>query len=166
MGLICAKRVSQNRSTCCGRSRSSATSLMVRNASGALSTPVTPTRAAPALLMLATVFTTGVDALLEDGGWLEHHHPTRGDRYLFSGLRVATNPFPLLAHHERSERRQLHCLAPLEAVGDLLENQFHEGGRFGARQTYLLVDRLAQVRARYRFSRHRQPRLLAIILSR
>src|SRR5262245_31477568 len=132
MGLICAKRVSQNRSTCCGRSRSSATSLMVRNASGALSTPLTPTRAAPALLMITTVLAHGIDALLEDGGRLEHHHPAWGDRHLFPGLRVATNPLPFLAHHERTERRQFHRLPPLEAVGDLLENQFHEGGRFGA----------------------------------
>jgi hypothetical protein len=36
-GLICVKRVSQKRSTCWGRSRSSATSLIVLNASGLLS---------------------------------------------------------------------------------------------------------------------------------
>src|SRR5258708_7981503 len=37
IGLIWVNRVSQTRSTCWGMSRSSATSLMVRNASGALS---------------------------------------------------------------------------------------------------------------------------------
>src|SRR5581483_12122192 len=37
MGRICGKRLSQKRSTCCGTSISSATSLMVRNASGAFS---------------------------------------------------------------------------------------------------------------------------------
>ncbi|CUX23968.1 hypothetical protein AGR7C_Cc160219 [Agrobacterium deltaense Zutra 3/1] len=35
--MICGKRVSQKRSTCCGRFSSSATSLIVRNASGLLS---------------------------------------------------------------------------------------------------------------------------------
>ncbi|ENN85877.1 hypothetical protein RHSP_17726 [Rhizobium freirei PRF 81] len=44
MGLICGKRVSQNRRTCCGRSRSSATSLIVRNASGLLSIIILPQR--------------------------------------------------------------------------------------------------------------------------
>src|SRR5262249_1631284 len=62
-------------------------------------------------------------------------------------------------HHERAERRQLHRLATLETVGDFLQNEFDERGRFGTRQSYLLVDRLAQVSACDRFSRHRQPRL-------
>src|SRR5712672_510329 len=38
MGLISRNRLSQNRNTCCGTSRSSATSLMVRKASVAFST--------------------------------------------------------------------------------------------------------------------------------
>src|SRR5690606_14271161 len=44
-GLIWTKRVSQKRSTCCGRSSCSATSLKVRKASGLLSMGCRPPRA-------------------------------------------------------------------------------------------------------------------------
>src|ERR1700751_5743701 len=37
-----------------------------------------------------------VDPLLEGGGRLEHHHPTRRDRNLGTGLRIAPNPLALL----------------------------------------------------------------------
>src|SRR3954462_7714624 len=87
-----------------------------------------------------------VDALLENRRRLEHHHPARRNRYFLAGLGVTPDPLALLAHHERTERRQFPRLATLEAVGDFLQNQLDERGRFGARQSYLLVDCLAQIR--------------------
>jgi len=100
-----------------------------------------------------------VDALLEDRGRLEHHHAARRDRHFLGGLEIAPDPLALLAHHERAKRRKLHRLAALEAIGDFFQDELDEGGRFGARQSYFLVDRLAQVCACDRLSRHRQPRL-------
>ena len=67
-----------------------------------------------------------VDALLENRRRLEHHDTPRRNRHLGAGLRVASDTLTLLAHHERAERRQLHRLAFLQAIGDLLENQFDE----------------------------------------
>src|SRR5437016_5077137 len=94
-------------------SRSSATSLMVRNASGAFSNAL-------------FAFAARIDALLEDRRRLEHHHPARRDRHFLAGLGIAAHTLPLLAHDKRAERRQLHRLASLKAVGDLLEHKFHE----------------------------------------
>src|SRR5262245_6640228 len=45
-----------------------------------------------------------VDALLEDGGRLEDHHASRGNRHLLAGLRIAPDSLPLLTNHERTER--------------------------------------------------------------
>src|SRR5215510_15382409 len=106
---------------------------MVRNASGAFSTA---SRLPCQLLMLAGI---GVDALLENRRRLEHHHAARRDRHFFAGLGIAPDPLALLAHHERAERRELHRLAALKTIGDFLQDEFDERGRFGARQSYLLV---------------------------
>src|SRR5262245_37597559 len=62
----------------------------------------------------------GIDALLEDGGRLEHHHPARRDRHFLAGLRVAADALALLAHHVRAERGELHRFAALKTVGDFL----------------------------------------------
>src|SRR5215472_6575866 len=113
----------------------------------------------PPLITLFSCVGIGVDALLEDRGRLEHHHAPRRDRHFLAGLRITPNSLAFLAHHERAERRQLHRLATLETVGDFLQIEFDERRRFGTRQSYLLVDRLAQVSACDRFFRHRQPRL-------
>src|SRR5678815_2773814 len=59
-----------------------------------------------------------IDPLLQDRGGLEHHHATWRDRHFLAGLRVAADALPLLAHHERAERRKLYGLAPLEAIRD------------------------------------------------
>src|SRR3954468_22983762 len=67
-----------------------------------------------------------IDALLENGRWLEHHDPPRRDRHFLTGLRIAADPFALLAHHEGTEGRELHRLAALKAVGDLLQHHFDE----------------------------------------
>src|SRR4051812_18462048 len=102
-------------------SRSSATSLIVRKASGALSKSPTPwpPRLAAAVLV-------AVNALLEDPGWLEHHDPARRNRNFLAGLGVAADPLAFLAHDERAERRELHRLAPLQTVGNFLKNQLDE----------------------------------------
>src|SRR5215831_1162837 len=139
-------------------SSSSATSLMVRKASGALSTadysPAGDFRAtalmttdADAKLVFVFLDAFGirdaVDALLQDGGRLEHHDPARRDRDFLAGLGIAADPLALLAYHERSERGKLHGFAALETIGNFFEHQLYQCGRLGARQADLLVDRLA-----------------------
>src|SRR5688572_9773966 len=115
---------------------------------------------APRLLrILIVIFAVGtfrhaVNALLEDGGWLEHHDATRRDWNFLAGLRIAADPLAFLSYNERAKRRQLHRFASFEAIGDLLQHKFHKCGGFGARQTYLLVDRLAKVRACDRLCAH------------
>src|SRR3954468_6853702 len=126
IGLIWANRVSQNRSTCWGISSSSATSLMVRNASGALSKcqllsthlvgedavlDVLRGRNAACrsafLVSLAFAVAVGdgvaVDALLQNRRRFEHHHTARRDRHFGTGLRVTSDTLTLLAHHKRTE---------------------------------------------------------------
>src|SRR5947209_7526458 len=129
---------------------------MVRNASGALSKAKllfqsdvergteTDLSAVLGLGSVAAV-TIAVDALLEDRGRLEHHHAARRDRHLGAGLGIAADALALLAHHEGAERGELHRLAALEAVGDLLQHEFHKGGGFGAREADLLIDGFAEV---------------------
>src|SRR5712691_3675674 len=118
------KRLSQNRNTCCGRSSSSATSLIVRNASGALFN-ATSLSGSARLLAAATV-RTRVDALLENRRRLEHHNPARRYWHFGAGLGIAADALALLADHERPERRQLHGFATFEAVGDFLQDKLHE----------------------------------------
>src|SRR5215471_4830929 len=65
----------------------------------------------------------GIDALLENSRRLEHHHAPRRDRHLLAGLRISADALTFLAHHERTEGRQLHRFAALETIGDFLENQ-------------------------------------------
>src|SRR5262252_6042930 len=67
-----------------------------------------------------------VDTLLQDRRRLEHHHTARRNRYFGAGLRIASDTLTLLAHHEGTERRQLHCLALLQTIRDLFQNQFNE----------------------------------------
>src|SRR5947209_8555446 len=100
-------------------SRSSATSLMVRNASGALSKCPAPLPLEKRSVFLAVAVGDGlaIDPLLQDRRRLEHHHAARRDRNFGAGLRIASNPLTLLAHHERAERRQFYRLALLQAVG-------------------------------------------------
>src|SRR6185503_7560182 len=86
-----------------------------------------------------------VYAMLEDRRRLEHHHPAWRNGYFLAGLGIAAYPLALFAHHERAERRQLHSLAPFEAIRDFFQHQFNKRGRFGARKTYLLVDRFTQI---------------------
>src|SRR3954447_6680035 len=120
MGLICGKRLFPKRSTCWGTSRSSATSLMVRKASGALSKArllfqSNVERGTGRLLfaLAGRTGTVGVDALLQDRRRLEHHDAARQDRHLGAGLRIAADALAFLAHHEGSERGQLYRLALL-----------------------------------------------------
>src|SRR4051812_40416022 len=139
-------------------SRSSATSLMVRNASGALSKATLLSQSLvergdlPELFVLvvgalAGAIAVAVYPLLQNRRRLEHHHAARRDRHLGAGLRIAADALALLAHHEGAERRQLDRLALFQAVGDLFQHQFNEGRRLRARQAHLLVDGLAQIDA-------------------
>ena len=65
-----------------------------------------------------------VDAPLEDRGRLEYYHAARRDRLPCRYWDYAR----LLAHHERAERRELHRLATLEAIGDFFQDEFDERG--------------------------------------
>src|SRR6266567_3091896 len=114
------------------------------------------------VLAFAIADNVTIDPLFQDGRRFEHHHATRRDRYFGAGLRVTSDALTLLAHHERAERRQLHRLALLKAVGDFLQNESAERGRFRSRQAYLLVDRLAQIDTCDCFAcpGHRLPRTL------
>src|SRR6266700_451244 len=98
-----------------------------------------------------------IDAVLEDRGGLEHHHPPGRDRNFLASLGVAPDPLALPAHHEGAEGRKLHRLPAFEAIGDFLQDQFDQRRRFGARQAYLLIDRLAQISPCDRLARHRLP---------
>src|SRR5215471_2482778 len=98
---------------------------MVRNASGAFSTVamvfllnVCFLLDAGSYLLLSRIG-VGVDALLEDGRWLEYHHPPRRDRHFLTGFGIAADALAFLAHHERAERGQLHRFAAFQAIGDL-----------------------------------------------
>ena len=51
----------------------------------------------------ATGRRAGIDALLEDGGRLEHHHPARGDRPSFPSLEWGRTPGPSCAPNEARE---------------------------------------------------------------
>src|SRR5215207_6193814 len=129
---------------------------MVRKASGDFST-ASPRSAPPsgrASFLILSVDRHSVDASLEDVGRLEHHHPPRRDRNLFTGLRIAADPLSLGAHHERPEGRQLHRFPLLQAFRDLLEDAFHELSRFGAGKAHFLVDGLAQIRPSDGVTRH------------
>src|SRR3979411_2339506 len=96
-------------------SRSPATSLMVRNASGALSKcPLLFDHPVELVgFAFAVTGTVAVDPLLQYRRWFEHHDTTGRNRHLGAGLRVTADTLAFLAHHERSERRQFHRLALL-----------------------------------------------------
>src|ERR1700730_7694221 len=117
---------------------------MVRNASGAFSKAAAPWRQKGLLAVLVRA-RVRVDPLLEDRRGFEDHHAPRRDRYFLAGLGIAADPLALLAHDEGSERGQLHRLAALKTIGDLLQHQFHEGCGLGAREADLLVDGFAKI---------------------
>src|SRR6516225_2730397 len=121
---MCGKRPSQNRRTCCGTSISSATSLIVRNASGAFSKAVSSHSDHFADVL------SRIDPLFEDRRRLEDHHPPRGDRHFLAGLGITADTLAFFAHHERAERRQLHRFATLETIGYFLEHKFDKGRGF------------------------------------
>ena len=108
--LDLGNRLSQNRSTCCGISRSSATSLMVRNASGALSTRACPMRAwarDPGGIEAYVELVLGVfrdvhaiDAQFQDGRGLEDHDTPRRNRHFLARFWIAPDPLALFADHE------------------------------------------------------------------
>src|SRR5712692_7294135 len=86
-----------------------------------------------------------VDTALHDVRRFEHHDASRLDRHFLAGLRVAADPAAFVAHDERAERGKLHVLAARETVGNFMQDQFHQCGRFGAREPDLLINHLAQI---------------------
>src|SRR4051812_46893840 len=132
---------------------------MVRNASGALSKTTLLLSSRPGSELGRSVLAVSVDSVLEYGRGFEHHPPPRRNRDFFASLGVPSDALTLLAHDERTKRRQLYRLTALKAVGDFLQYQFHKRRRFRARKAYLLVNRLAQIRTCDRFSTHRLPRV-------
>src|SRR3954447_8588545 len=60
------------------------------------------------VLGVAVGDSVAVDTLFQYRRRLEHHHTARRNRYFGAGLRIASDALSLLAHHEGTERRQLH----------------------------------------------------------
>src|SRR3954452_25486597 len=79
-----------------------------------------------------SVLAVSIDSVLEYGRGFKHHHPPRRNRHFFASLGVTSNALTLLAHDERTKRRQLYRLTALKAVGDFLQYQFHKRRRFRA----------------------------------
>src|SRR5665809_40368 len=138
---------SQKRSTCFGTSSSSATSLMVRNASGALSNALPPRRQTCELFGRFTPRQRIVDALLHGVAGAEHEYASWRDRNFLARLRVAADALTLVANAERAERRQLDGVPPLETRNDLAKHELDDLGGFVPRQTNLLKHGLRQVGA-------------------
>src|SRR3989344_2387310 len=117
----------------CGLTPSSAeTSPMVRVAPSALPEEVTGSA-------------TGHDPFLHDLAGAEGQHAARSDRNLAPGLGVAPGAPALVAQQKGAEARNLHILAALESVGHVVEHRFLLLRRIGARQSYLVVDRIGQI---------------------
>src|SRR5262249_16775079 len=98
---------SQKRRTCWGRSSSSATSLMVRNASGALlskaghSFRVDPKLGYAAEIGLRLLLSAAVvNALFEDRRRLEHHDTPRRNWYFLTGLCITTDSLAFLSYYK------------------------------------------------------------------
>src|SRR4029079_19074884 len=104
MGLRWANLASQKRSTCFGTSSSSATSLIVRNASGALSNAPPPRRQdAARLLRRLSTRERIVDALLHDVARPKHEHAPRRDGNFLPRLRDASHALNPIANSRRAE---------------------------------------------------------------
>src|SRR5262249_28481490 len=91
----------------------------------------------------------GIDLVLEDVRRAKHQHAARLDRDLHPGLRVTPYALPFLAHREAPEGRDLHDLAASERVGNLVQYGLDQHRRLVAREPYLLIDGLTELRARY-----------------
>src|ERR1700737_1802477 len=113
-------------------SRAAAASLMVRNASGDFSKCSLLFFWSPGQtndlvgLAFAVAGTVAVDPLLQNRRRLEHHDTAGRNRHFGAGLRVTAYTLALLAHHEGAERRKFYRLALLQAVGNLLQHEFHK----------------------------------------
>src|ERR1700732_4241538 len=85
----------------------------------------------------------------------EDQNAARIDRHFLAGLGIASHALALAPHRETAEGGDLHHVAAGKRARDLVEHGLHQLRRFVAREANLLVDRLAQLRARYRLPRHR-----------
>src|SRR5215831_13575 len=65
---------------------------------------------------------SGIYLLLEDRGRLERQNAASRDACWLAGLRIAAQALFLSAHHERTERAQLHRLAALQRGGDSFDD--------------------------------------------
>src|SRR4029078_952922 len=150
MGFSWANLASQKRSTCFGTSSSSATSLMVRNASGALSNARPPysRQTAGDLLGCLSSRQRVVDPLFHDVACTKHQHAPRRDGNFLAGLWIAANALALVANAERAARRQLNRVAALEARHDLAHHQLNDLRGLVPRQTDLLKHCFRQIGAR------------------
>src|SRR5262249_46243009 len=152
----CGNFDSQNRSTCAGKSRSSATSPMVRKAEGLFAG-----RAGAGSLSALTSGGRGlwhtracrgrprpamaiVDLVLQRVRGAEHQDPARTDRHLLPGFRVAADALSLLANGEAAKGRNLDHFAAFERLGNLGDHRFDKLGRFISRQPNLLINRLGE----------------------
>src|SRR5690606_13601657 len=127
-GLIDENLVSQKRSTCCGTSRSVATSLMVRNASGDLT--MRPLLRGRRVSGSGLVRERRVDLVLEDMRGTKNEDTPGLDRHFLTRLRIAADAPALVPHGKGAERGQLHGLSAHETDRDLVENALDKLGGF------------------------------------
>ena len=148
------KRVSQKRSTCCGRSRSlgdladgpeGVRALVHRSVDGTAFTR--PRRSPSPPLMRAFSTLDGLNTMTRRG--------SIGTSTPVFGLRPTR--CALVAHDEGAERRQLHGLAPARQSQISLSTSSTERRRFRPRQADLPVHGLAQIGARHGPACHQPP---------
>ncbi len=158
----CGNFDSQKRSTCAGRSSSSATSLIVRNAAAACwpagrrrVTCIALGRPACVRCSRTTGSASAVDLVLQRMAGAKHQDAARADRHFLAGLRIAADALAFLAHRKAAEGRDLDHLAALQRIRDLGDHRLDQFGRFVARQSDLLIDRFAELSARNRMPGHR-----------
>jgi hypothetical protein len=64
-------------------------------------------------------------------------------RHLLTGLGITAYALPLLANRKTAKRRYLDAFTLRESIADFIENGFDQRCGFVARETDLLVNRLA-----------------------
>ena len=69
-----------------------------------------------------------VDPVLQYPRGLEHHHPSRRNRRLFTGTRIAGHAWSLVMREDTAEGRYLDCLPGRQPLADWLDH-FVDGPR-------------------------------------
>src|SRR5918994_1404853 len=106
---------------CCGTPSSPASSPIVRKARSLLRIGEAIRRSVAASYPLAHDLTGA-----------EGEHATRRDRHLDAGLRIAADPFALVAKDEAAEARYLHILPIGEGGTHVVEDALDDSRRIGA----------------------------------